>query len=29
MLDGCGHCVEMEKPQELTTLITDFLAAGS
>jgi pimeloyl-ACP methyl ester carboxylesterase len=27
VLDGCGHCVEVEKPRELTTLITDFLAA--
>jgi pimeloyl-ACP methyl ester carboxylesterase len=28
VLDGCGHCAEVEKPQELTALITDFLAAG-
>ena len=23
---GCGHCVDMEKPQELATLITQFIA---
>jgi pimeloyl-ACP methyl ester carboxylesterase len=28
VLDGCGHCAEVEKPQELAGLITDFLAAA-
>jgi pimeloyl-ACP methyl ester carboxylesterase len=26
VLDGCGHCAEVEKPQELAALITDFIA---
>ena len=28
VLDGCGHCAEVEKPQELAALITDFLAGA-
>jgi pimeloyl-ACP methyl ester carboxylesterase len=28
VLDGCGHCAEAEKPQELATLIMDFLAGA-
>jgi pimeloyl-ACP methyl ester carboxylesterase len=27
-LDGCGHCAEAEKPQELATIITDFIAGA-
>jgi pimeloyl-ACP methyl ester carboxylesterase len=25
VLDGCGHCAEAEKPQELAALITNFV----
>jgi pimeloyl-ACP methyl ester carboxylesterase len=25
VIDGCGHCVEMEKPDELARLVTSFL----
>lgn len=28
VLDGCGHCAEAEKPQELAALITDFIAGA-
>jgi pimeloyl-ACP methyl ester carboxylesterase len=27
-IDGCGHCADMEKPQELAALITDFVSEG-
>jgi len=27
-IDGCGHCADMEKPQELATLITHFVSEG-
>jgi pimeloyl-ACP methyl ester carboxylesterase len=25
VLDGCGHCAEVEKPKELAAIITDFI----
>jgi pimeloyl-ACP methyl ester carboxylesterase len=25
VIDGCGHCVDMEKPDELARLVTSFL----
>ncbi len=28
VLDGCGHCAEVEKSQELAVLITDFIAGA-
>jgi pimeloyl-ACP methyl ester carboxylesterase len=28
VLDGCGHCAEAEKPEQLAALITDFLAGA-
>jgi pimeloyl-ACP methyl ester carboxylesterase len=27
-IDDCGHCADMEKPQELAALITDFVSEG-
>src|SRR5207245_11594903 len=28
VLDGCGHCIDVEKPQELAALITAFLGGA-
>ncbi len=27
-LDGCGHCMDVEKPQELADVVTDFISGS-